>query len=256
MPYITVGNERIFYAYHASKRLKAPSLILIHGAGGNHQLWGHAVMSVQAADVYAIDLPGHGRSGGAGRSEIAGYAAFVIDFMDALQLDRSVVAGHSMGGATAMTTALEYPERVSGLVLVGTGARLRVLQSILDGTLSDFEGTISLICEYAYSPHAPARLVREGQRQMLEVAAQTVHDDFAACNAFDVMGRLGEIRCPTLVLCGTEDALTPAKYSGFLVDGIDGAELETIKGAGHMVMTEEPTAVSESIEAALQQWEL
>jgi len=256
MPYIAVGNEKVFYAYHASKRLKAPSLILIHGAGGNHQLWGHAVRSVQTADVYAIDLPGHGRSGGAGRSAIAEYAAFVIDFMDALQLERAVVAGHSMGGATAVTTALGYPERVSGLVLVGTGARLRVLQSILDGTLSDFEGTISLICEYAYSPHAPPRLMRDGERQMLGVAPQTVHDDFAACNAFDIMGRLGEIHCPTLVICGTEDALTPVKYSRFLVDGIEGAQLEMIKGAGHMVMTEEPAAVSEAIEAALQKWGL
>jgi len=256
MPHITVGNEKVFYAYRASPRPEAPNLVLVHGAGGNHQLWGNAIRRLRAANVYAIDLPGHGRSGGDGRSKISEYAAFVIDFMDAWRLKRAVVAGHSMGGATALAMALEYPSRVSGLVLVGTGARLRVLRSIQDGTLSDFEGTVRLICEYAYSSHAAPELVREGEVQMLKVAPQTVHDDFAACNAFDVMERLAKIHCPTLVICGTEDALTPLKYSRFLAERIEGAHLEIIQGAGHMVMTEKPVAVSEAIEAAIGRWGL
>jgi len=256
MPRVTVGDEEIYYAYHASPRLEAPSLILVHGAGGNHQQWGNAIRSLGAANVHAVDLPGHGRSGGAGRSTVADYAASIVDFMDALQLEQAIVAGHSMGGATAMRVALDYPHRVSGLVLVATGARLRVVPAILSGTLSDFENTIKLICEWAYSRHAPPELVRQGEMQMLDVAPQVIHDDFAACDAFDIMKRLGEIRCPTLVICGTEDALTPPKYSTFLAEGIDGAELKIVEGAGHMVMTEKPDAVAAAIEAALARWEL
>jgi len=254
MPYTTVGDERIFYAYHASADLRAPHLILVHGAGGNHQLWGYAVRRLESATIYALDLPGHGRSSGTGRRSIADYASFVVGFMDALRLEQAIVAGHSMGGATAMQMALEHPQRVSGLVLVGTGARLRVLPAILDGTLSNFEDTIKLVCEYAYSPYASSQLVRQGQRQMLKVAPQTVHDDFAACDAFDIMDRLGEIRCPTLIICGTEDTLTPPKYSTFLAERITEAELKWVEGAGHMVMIEKPNLVAAAIKSALARW--
>jgi pimeloyl-ACP methyl ester carboxylesterase len=256
MPYTNVGDERIFYAHHAGVGPRGPHLILLHGAGGNHQHWGHAIRSLGPATTYALDLPGHGRSAGTGRSSIADYASFVVDFMDAQQLEHAIIAGHSMGGATAMQMALGYPQRVSGLVLVGTGARLRVLPVILEGTLSSFEDTIKLICEYAYSPLTSRQLVSQSQRHMLKVAPQTFHDDFAACDAFDIMERLGEIRCPALVICGTEDAMTPPKYATFLADRIANAELELVEGAGHMVMIEKPDLVAAAIGSALAKWKV
>ncbi len=256
MPYITVGAEKIFYSCHTGAHLKAPSMILLHGAGGNHQFWGSAIRRIAKAKTYALDLPGHGRSGGTGRPSIAGYASFVVSFMGVLGLEQAVIAGHSMGGATAMQMALEHPQLVTGLVLVGTGARLRVLPAILEGTLSNYEDTIKLITEYAYSPHTSAQLVRQGQRQMLKVAPQTVHDDFYACNAFDIMDRLGEIHCSSLVICGTEDALTPPKYSTFLAQHIPNSELKWIESAGHMVLIEKPDLVAKAVESALARWEM
>lgn len=256
MPYVSVGDERVFYSCHASPNTRAPHLILVHGAGGNHRLWGYAVRSLWAAHVYAVDLPGHGRSTGVGRWAIAGYACFLSDFIDALQLERTVIAGHSMGGATAMVTALRYPARVAGLVLVATGARLRVLPDILHGTLNAFEDTVHFICRTAYSTRVPSQLVRQGEREMLSVAPQTVHDDFAACDAFDAMGDLERIRCPTLVICGTEDRLTPPKYATFLAEAIPGAELQWIDGAGHMVITEKADLVAKAIGDAVARWKL
>jgi pimeloyl-ACP methyl ester carboxylesterase len=255
MPYTNVGEESIYFACHRSPTLNAPHLILVHGAGGNHQLWGSTVRRLKAAHVYALDLPGHGRSGGVGRCSIPDYAVFVRGFMDALGLERAVIAGHSMGSATALQMALTDPQRVSGLVLVGSGARLRVLPAVLGGILSNYESTVDLICESAYSSRAPRELVRQGQHQMLQVPAQTIHDDFAACNVFDVMQLLNQIRCPALVICGTDDRLTPPKYAAFLSERIAGAELELIDGAGHMVMTEKPELVARAIEAALTRWQ-
>jgi pimeloyl-ACP methyl ester carboxylesterase len=256
MPYTTAGGERVFYARHTALAPEAPHLILVHGAGGSHLHWGAAIRNLRRADVYALDLPGHGRSSGTGHGSIADYAASVVAFMDALGMQQAVIAGHSMGGATALTMALSYPQRVAGLVLVGTGARLRVLPKILEGTLNDFENTIELICRYAYAPQAPHELVYRGQQQMQQVAPQTIHDDFAACNAFDVMERLGEIRCPTLIIVGTEDTLTLPKYSSFLAERIAGAELKLIEGAGHMVMVEKANEVAEAIASALAGWNL
>lgn len=254
MPYATVGEERIFYAYHRSAEPNSPAMLLVHGAGGNHQHWGYAIRNLRKASVYALDLPGHGRSSGLGRSAITDYADFLTRFMDVVGLPKAIVAGHSMGGAIAMTTALCYPDRVAGLVLVATGARLRVFPAILDGVLHDFERTIALIGEYAYAPNTPKELVCQGQRQMLQVAPQVIHNDFAACNAFDIMERLGEIRCPTLVVCGSEDKLTPPKYATFLAERIHGAELVLIEGAGHMVMIEKPALVASAIISALAKW--
>ena len=254
MPYTTVDGQRVFYACHASPTPESPSLILVHGAGGSHLHWGAPIRMLPGADVYALDLPGHGRSEGAGHGTIAGYAAFVVAFMDALHLPQAAVAGHSMGGATALAAALNDPQRVAGLVLVGTGARLRVLPRILEGTLHDFENTVELICRYAYAPHAPREMIYRGRQQMRTVAPRTIHDDFAACNAYDVMERLGEIHCPTLVIVGTEDTLTLPKYSSFLAEHIAGAELKLVEGAGHMVMVEKAGEVAEAVAAALARW--
>jgi pimeloyl-ACP methyl ester carboxylesterase len=78
-----------------------------------------------------------------------------------------------------------------------------------------------------------------------------VHDDFAACDKFDVMDELAGIGCPTLVLCGGDDKLTPAKYARYLRDNIPGAELAIIPQAGHMVMMERPSLVNDAIERFL-----
>ncbi|MBM4430892.1 MAG: alpha/beta hydrolase [Chloroflexi bacterium] len=255
MPYTTVGEERVFYTYHRGSTPQAPQVILVHGSGGSHRLWGSTVRRLGPVAAYAIDLPGHGRSGGTGCRTVPDYAAFLLGFMEAIGLPRAVIGGHSLGGAIALEMALRHPQRVSGLVLVGTGARLRVLPAILEGTLSSFEQTVELICGYAYSPHTSRELVHQGQQQMLHVTPQTLHGDFAACNAFDVMDRLEEIRCPTLVVCGTDDVLTPPKYSSFLAERIEGARLEIIERAGHMVMIENPGRVAQAITEALANWQ-
>ena len=247
MPVYLVAGETLFAARHRSARAGAVALVLIHGAGGSHLHWGRAVRTLPKAEVLALDLPGHGRSGGAGRTTVAQYSSAVMSFLDVLGVEQAVLAGHSMGGAIAQTTALEFPDRVRGLVLVGTGSRLRVLPRILEGTLSDYAATVELICQSAYSENAPAELVRMGRKQMLRVPAQVLHDDFAACNAFEITERLGEIRCPTLVVCGTEDRLTPPKYSTFLAERIPGAQLVLVEGAGHMVMIEKERQVAEAM---------
>lgn len=247
MPVHLVQGQPLFVAGHRSSKAEAVPLVLIHGAGGNHLYWGGAVRTLGDAHVYALDLPGHGRSAGSGRTSVAQYASAVMGLLDTLGIASAVLAGHSMGGAIAQTAALEFPDRVQGLVLVGTGSRLRVLPRILEGTLTDYAATVELICQYAYSEKAPVELIRAGQRQMMRVPAQVVHDDFAACNAFEITDRLSEIRCPTLVLCGEEDRLTPPKYSTFLTDHIPGARLVLIEGAGHMVMIEKEHQVAEAI---------
>lgn len=199
--------------------------------------------------VFSLDLPGHGRSKGDGETTIAAYAARVVRWLDALKLDRAVFVGHSMGGAIAIWMALEYAHRVAGLVLVGTGGRLRVLPIILELSAqpTHFEGVVDLISAKSYSPDAPPRLVDLARKRMAETSPQVLHQDFNACDQFDVMDRLGAVAVPTQVICGRDDVLTPEKYSHFLEAVIPQADLALIEKAGHMVMLEKPQQVAEVI---------
>jgi pimeloyl-ACP methyl ester carboxylesterase len=152
-----------------------------------------------------------------------------------------------MGGAIALDVTLRSPARLAGLGLVATGARLRVAPAILDGLHKRPEAAVRLICDAAFGPEAPPEMARLGRRQMGAIAPEVIRGDFVACDTFDVLGHLAGIEVPTLVLCGTQDYLTPLKYSTCLRDQIPGATLHLVEGAGHMVMVEQPQKVSQAL---------
>jgi pimeloyl-ACP methyl ester carboxylesterase len=250
MPYAKTARGDLFYTISQGPA-DSPALVLVHGAGGNHLHWPAELRRLgqarlPGATVYTLDLPGHGRSGEQGRDTIRSYAEAVVAFLDAVGIEQAVVAGHSMGGATAMTMALDFQDHVAGLVLVATGARLRVAPAILEGIRSDFEGAVEVITRFAWSPQAKPALTELGRRALLETGPDVLFGDFVACDRFDVMERLGEIETPTLVIAGTADQLTPPKYAHFLAEHIAGAHLTIIEGAGHMVMLEQPVEVAKA----------
>jgi pimeloyl-ACP methyl ester carboxylesterase len=245
------NTPNLFYFSHGTENISHPPLVFIHGAGGTHLHWPPQVRRMHGQRVYALDLPGHGKSGGVGCQSVSDYARVVVDFLDAMHMNAAVFVGHSMGSAIALTLALDFPQRVLGLGLVGSGARLRVLQQILDSTTSDslFPTAIKLINDAEFGPSVNPQLKELAARQMAEIRPAVMHGDFLACNQFDVIQRLGEISVPTLILCGAEDRLTPMKYSEYLCDHIVGARLLPFPDAGHMVMLERPTEVAEALSA-------
>jgi pimeloyl-ACP methyl ester carboxylesterase len=250
MPKVRIAGQDLFYVHRTSVE-EGPAVLFIHGAGGTHRHWGHQLQGLKGVNRYAVDLPGHGGSAGGGQTSIAGYAQVIVEVLDALRLDRATLVGHSMGGAISQYLALEHRQRVEGLVLVDTGARLRVLPSFLEGLLEDFPSTVEMMLGWAYSSDCPPDLRQLGRNEWLENEPSVVHGDFAACDNFDVMGRLDRIGCPTLVLCGEDDRLTPPKYAHFLQGNIPGASLTVIPHAGHMVMLEQPELVNQAIEEFL-----
>jgi len=254
MPHVEVNNEPLFYTISRGTE-GAPSLVLIHGAGGSHLHWPAELRRLPEATVYTLDLPGHGRSEGRGCDTVSGYAEIVAAFLDVVGVERAVVVGHSMGGAIAQALALDFANRVSGLVLVATGARLRVAPAILEGIQTNFEGAVDLITRFAWSPEAPLALLEPGRQALLETGPDVLLGDFIACDRFDVMERLREIEAPTLVIAGSADALTPVKYAHFLARSIIGACLVVIEGAGHMVMLEQAAEVGKAVQKFLKDTE-
>ncbi|MEW6274902.1 MAG: alpha/beta hydrolase [Bacillota bacterium] len=247
MPEALVNGLRISYEVSGGEAGTSPTAVIyIHGSGGTGYVWKNQLqIRVPGFCQAAVDLPGHGRSEGAGAGSIEEYRDFMRDFAAAVFGAPVVLAGHSMGGAVAMSCALAYPEYLKGLILVGTGARLRVAPAVLEAAQDDQKSAALL--SYAYSPKTPRAVVREAEKEYFLTPAQVRHRDFLACDRFDVMDRVKEIRVPTLVVCGEDDVLTPVKYSRYLEANIPGARLAVIPGAGHMVMWEQPEPVNGAI---------
>ena len=249
MPTIQLGEQTIYYRRSQSGAAPhAAPLVLVHGAGGTSMHWPGELRRLPETSVYALDLPGHGQSPGAGCTTIAEYAQVVVDWADALALPRFVLAGHSMGGAIAQTVALHHPQRLAGLILMGAGARLAVSPAILDGVRQDYAATARLIAEWAYKRQAAPATVDAYVAAMLTIPAGVTHGDFLACSTFDVTGEVSQIDLPTLVVVGLEDRLTPPKLSRFLAQQIPAARLVEAPEAGHMVMFEQDAVVVAAVQ--------
>lgn len=239
----------MYYFAHKADGITRPPLILIHGAGGFHLSWPPQVRRLADQRVYAIDLPGHGKSEGVGRQSIEDYTEDVIAFMKSIEVHSAVIAGHSLGSAIAVTLALKYPRLVLGLILIGGGAKLRVSPAILEGASksSTFDSAVKMVNDCSFGPHTPPRLKELATERMANVRPAVLHGDYLACEAFNVLDRLEKIKTPTLIICGTEDRMTPLKYSKYMHDRIPNSRLEVVDGAGHMLMLEQPGVLADSI---------
>lgn len=243
--------------YFASKQVggKQPAVVLIHGAGGNHLHWPHNLRRLSNHQVYAPDLPGHGKSGGLGEQSVLNYARAVAAWMDAVGIRKAVIAGHSMGGAIAQTLAVEFPKLVNGLILVATGAKLAVNQDLLF-KLSTPGGTpaaIDLIVKWSWMKETDKKFLEKLSQQLREVRSAVLYGDYLACSKFDLTDRLKKIKAPTLVIAGENDKMTPLDLNRQLESGIRNAQMAVIPEAGHMVMLEQPDRVARVVENFLKE---
>ncbi|MCL6609976.1 MAG: alpha/beta hydrolase [Peptococcaceae bacterium] len=252
MPTITIDGVDYHYSAKTPDGGEPKQAVLfVHGAGGSHSRWSFQVAGLGGEYLaMAVDLPGHGLSGGSASDRIESYGEFIRSFADRLLGFPFFLAGHSMGGAVALYFALNYPGRLAGLILMGTGSRLRVLPAILENFKS--EKMPENMPGVMFRPGTPEAVLKAAEEEMKSTSPSVFYSDFLACDRFDVSGRLSEIDIPTLVLTGDKDVLTPVKYGKFLADNVKGATFEIIEDAGHMLMLEQPGAVNASVKKFLE----
>jgi pimeloyl-ACP methyl ester carboxylesterase len=225
--------------------------IFVHGAGGNNLLWKRTLSFLSGErTAIAVNLPGH-PSGEITCSSVSDYAESVHSFIAERRIQKPAVCGHSMGGAIALTLALNHPEEVGSLILVDTGAKLGVLPELVDGLrgqpLRAIEETITPMSFHSLSLDA----ARES-RMALSVSNLPVFlNDYLACDGFDVRTKLPQIAARTLIICGESDRMTPPKWSHFMNANVPVSSAFFIRDAGHMVPLEKPNSCAQLIQSFL-----
>lgn len=233
------------------------SIIFIHGSGDNGRIWRPQTAYFQPPRAYAIDLPGHGQRPDTLPTMVTveDYARTVDEILTSeLPLQQPIIAGHSLGGAIALSMALIHQRTLGGLILIGTGARLKVYPPFLEAARQAPEEARTQIVQWCILPEHIATTGPQIAQDQQSNQPSMLYRDLAACNIFDCMERLYEIQLPVLIICGEQDRMTPVKYSAYLHQHITGSTLQVIDQAGHYVMREQPDTVNRSIEQWLQRF--
>jgi pyruvate dehydrogenase E2 component (dihydrolipoamide acetyltransferase) len=237
--YVSAGGE--------GTGLKTSSIpvVLVHGIAGSILLWQANLSALGARHkVFAVDLPGHGRSGKpGGRYDIDLFTRSLLGFLDACSLERVVLAGHSLGGHVCLKLALERPGRVARLVLIdsgGLGPEIDVgfLKPLLSGFTREAAETMlrGLFANPAMVNRSMVDATFEALSRPGALEAVRSAVESAAPRGIQVESlteRLPELRVPVLIAWGARDAVIPVAQGKEVHASIPGAELWVAENAGH-----------------------
>jgi pimeloyl-ACP methyl ester carboxylesterase len=233
---------------------RGPTLICLHASSLNHHAYDRLLDALPNHDGYAINLPGRAGTDGPPLSSVAEMEAFLSSFIQSEVEGDYVLVGHSVGGGVTIEHALTSPsKRLKGLILLATGARLRVHPMILQL----FEqvakpGTRPPVPPGLYEPDADPALIAEASQHRELTPFNTAGTDWRAADSFDRMEEVKNIEVPALIIAGTTDAFTPPKYAEYLAANIPENELHLTEGAGHMLVMERIAEVSEAVDSFYQ----
>ncbi len=254
-----------------------PALVLLHGAGDNARDWSSVLPLLgRSHQVLAPDLPGYS-PGSIPASDYspAHLARFVARFMDAVGLDRAVVAGNSLGGLAALQLALSAPGRVAALCLVDSAGLGRAVNPALVAQRLPGIGELAV----AVGRRRPGAALRAVARALLlfgrpwrtprswlveqyRVARQpgfleaTVASLRAVLGLFGqrrvLVGRLAELTMPTLIVWGTADWVIPVTHGRRAARRLTQGSLVQLRGCGHAPQVECPEGFTEALSRFLQ----
>ena len=221
-------------------------VIFVHGSGAYGGVWRYQTKYFPDSD--AVDLPGH--LCGQTLDSVEEYADWLKEYIEGKVYMDVVLAGHSFGGAIALMLALKHPRDLSGIIIIGSGARLKVhplyLTTFGKATKGDVRKWHQFLEEiYCFTPQGYRSDVLEKHKA---IGPAAMLSDLLCCDKFDLTDRLQEINLPTLIICGELDTMTPVKYADYLGAKLANSRVEIISQATHFVFAEKPVAVNKAIE--------
>ncbi|MEY4729263.1 MAG: hypothetical protein RL020_421 [Pseudomonadota bacterium] len=249
-------NNQSAYIYTGGRAFDAtqPTIMFVHGAGAYHGGWQlqSRYFAHHGFNVLAVDLPGHAQSQGAPLTSIEAIGEWLIAILDMLKIGQAILVGHSMGSLAVLQAAGAHPQRASKLVLLGSAYPMPVSEALLSAAKANDHSAIDMLNVWGLSPAAqintnPALgmwLSGVGLRVLERNAPDVIYTDLAACHAYQAgLVQAAKITCPTLIMSGKADVMTPARAAKGLTDTIHDAKTKLIDGSGHTLMSEKPDAV-------------
>jgi pimeloyl-ACP methyl ester carboxylesterase len=260
------------YAYTGGKAFNPaqPTVVFIHGVLNDHSVWILQTRSLahHGWNVLAIDLPGHGQSGGEAPSSVEQAADTVAALMDALQIEHAALVGHSWGSLIALEAAARLGERVSHLVLVGTAYPMKVSPALIEASLNQPMKALAMVNVFSRSTLAPPPSalgpgtwvfgagMALGKRVLASNPDVNVfHRGFVACDTYaNGEAAVAQIACPVLFLLGAQDQMTqPNAAQGLIATAraVGKAVQVQYVPCGHHQMTESPEETLAALRAFL-----
>jgi len=240
-----------------------PNLIFIHGAAMDHTAWvlQSRYLAHHGFNVFALDLPGHGKSGGDIPASIDDMADWIIAFMDAANLESAMLVGHSMGALTALSTAGRYPDRISRLVMVGIAYPMMVGEDFLNMARENDPAAYQMMIDWSHArpSHMGASevpglwMIGNALRTVENSGEDTLYKGLSICagykGGFDAAENL---QCPTLFILGDRDMMTMPRAAQKLIQAIPNSETVMLENCGHMQMIEKAQDVRNALSAFLK----
>jgi pimeloyl-ACP methyl ester carboxylesterase len=248
VPFLSAHGHRLRYREAGRPDGAATPVVLVHGAGASSAIWlGIAHRLGRTRRVVALDLPGHGQS--PGRAESVEQMRDVVGLAcAALCLPRAILVGHSLGGQVVLAAGLAWPDKVAGVGVVTSGAKLKVSPAIFEALRPDaWPRWPELLAQAAYSPETPADTRRRGAGIACAASREQTEADFRAAAAFDARAALPGLSPPLLVVTGEHDLLTPPRWGQALHDAVPGSRLAPLPACGHMPMHERPDDLTRAL---------
>lgn len=253
-------DGRQCYAYTGGRTPagRQPAVVFVHGAQQDHSIWilQSRYLAHHGYDVYAVDLPGHGRSGGPALPTIESMAQWLAAFIDSAGVPDAAIVGHSMGSLIALEFSGVAPERVDRLALLGATYPMKVSDALLSAARDDEAAAFDMINLWSHSglnhrPGCPGpgfSIFVQDRRLMERQARGVLLNDFNACNAYaNGERRADALRRPVRFILGSRDLMTPMRGARAFAQRIADAEVVTIDGAGHAMMAERPDEVLDAL---------
>jgi len=255
---VVSGNPA--YAYTGSRRFDAalPTLVFVHGAANDHSVWAlqSRYFAYHGRNVFAVDLPGHGRSGGEVPVSVEAAAEWLVALLDTLHLAQAGLVGHSLGALIVLEAAARHPHRATQIALLGPAVPMPVAEVLLDAARTNDHLACELITGWSFSAgHQlggnpfPGVWMRGNALRLMERSRPGVlYTDLAACNHYaGGLSAAASVRCPTLLLLGQRDLMAPAKNATALAAALADSRVVTVPDCGHSLMTEAPDAVLDAL---------
>jgi len=259
---IVQGHEA--YAYTGGKPFDPalPCVVFIHGALNDHSVW--TLLARWCAhhgySVLAVDLPGHGRSGGLPLKSVEDIAVWLHKLLDAAGVNKATLVGHSMGSLIA----LEAAERASALVMVGTAYPMRVSEALLTTARDQPEAAMAMVTAFSHSITSakpsypgPGSWLRGGSMALMrrlqsrQTAVNLFENDFQVCDRYaGGEAAAARVGCQVHFILGTLDQMTSPKQNVVLGELLK-PRVHKLP-AGHALMAEAPDAMLAALKAALQ----